>query len=566
MGIIYDSDALEDYPEVRDYGLPANTIPSGTPVNVLFDERATGGGLGSLLRGDEQRAAASGYESRVQAARSAAAGLPNARPTSPTITAEQANQQVKDAGLTGYLKFEKPIRQRELDLLTRWKKDELIRADVLGRQDDSLSSQIAMFGAGALGSMVDPVNLALSFVPVVPEAQFARLATRFGPTGARLIRGAAEGAAGNAAVEPLIALQAQNQQADYSAYDSLVNIAFGSVIGSGLHAGFGKFSDWIGGHPMDTREMALRGAVAAVADDRPVTAADLFRIDETRRGALLGSSSLDPSAGMAHWDELEAYLLGQPRDVTPDAEAPAPQPNAVLPAVKQNGTVQVFDTVEQAQAAAARAGDDFQVAPTDGGFILTRPAILSRVGDFQSERQALRAMGAMPDAAARDLAVVPAGDGRFTILEGATPEQLKAMRDHPGAVQLPEPRPAVSFFDTPPVMASADRQALLEQVTQETVQNLRRSYDVQPADQTAINAIAARAAGYDRPITPEATAQEVADLVSLADEGINHLYAEGRLTNEDLAEIMGGDELVAQARNRGAGIQAAAACFARALA
>ena len=59
----------------------------------------------------------------------------------------------------------------------------------------------------------------------------------------RLIRGAVEGAGGALIIEPLVYGVAQRIQADYDIYDSFLNVAFGSVIGGGLHVGAGKLKD-----------------------------------------------------------------------------------------------------------------------------------------------------------------------------------------------------------------------------------------------------------------------------------------------------------------------------------
>jgi len=44
-------------------------------------------------------------------------------------------------------------------------------------------------------------------------------------------------------IEPLVYGVAQRIQADYDLYDSFLNVAFGSVIGGGLHVGAGKLKD-----------------------------------------------------------------------------------------------------------------------------------------------------------------------------------------------------------------------------------------------------------------------------------------------------------------------------------
>ena len=92
-------------------------------------------------------------------------------------------------------------------------------------------------------SFLDPVNIGASFIPVVGQANFARLAARTGFTTARLTRGAAEGLAGAALLEPLVYGVAQSVQADYDITDSLLNLTFGTILGGGLHVGAGKLKD-----------------------------------------------------------------------------------------------------------------------------------------------------------------------------------------------------------------------------------------------------------------------------------------------------------------------------------
>jgi hypothetical protein len=91
--------------------------------------------------------------------------------------------------------------------------------------------------------MLDPINIAASFIPVFGQARFAALAARTSLRTARLTRGVVEGAVGAAVVEPLVYSAAKRVQADYGAVDSLLNITFGSILGGGLHVGVGKLRD-----------------------------------------------------------------------------------------------------------------------------------------------------------------------------------------------------------------------------------------------------------------------------------------------------------------------------------
>lgn len=101
----------------------------------------------------------------------------------------------------------------------------------------------AKFGTGLAVSMLDPINIGASFIPVFGQARFAALAARTSLRTARLARGVTAGAVGAALVEPLVYSAAKRVQADYGAADSLLNIAFGSILGGGLHVGIGKLRD-----------------------------------------------------------------------------------------------------------------------------------------------------------------------------------------------------------------------------------------------------------------------------------------------------------------------------------
>ena len=74
----------------------------------------------------------------------------------------------------------------------------------------------------------------------------------------RLKRGVAEGAVGATLIEPLVYGVAQRVQADYDIYDSFLNVAFGTVIGGGLHVGAGKLRDMNTARKFNARVLANR--------------------------------------------------------------------------------------------------------------------------------------------------------------------------------------------------------------------------------------------------------------------------------------------------------------------
>ncbi|MBA6090025.1 hypothetical protein H4C81_14145 [Pseudomonas monteilii] len=209
-------------------------------------------------------------------------------PETPLVGAEQARDQVAGAGLDIKIP-DQGIRQGALDILIQRHQEQLARQQVLARAaPGTMPAQIA----GALAaSILDPLNIASAFVPVVGEARYARLlagaASPLGRAGVRGGVGALEGSVGAAILEPLPLLAAQQDQTEYGLSDSLANIALGGVLGGGLHSVGGAVSD------------ALRRRLASEA--APV------------------ETSLNSGAAARHADAGRSIDLGRMFDEDPDA-------------------------------------------------------------------------------------------------------------------------------------------------------------------------------------------------------------------------------------------------------
>ncbi len=149
------------------------------------------------------------------------------------------------------LYFEEDEYQSVVDIMVREKNEERARQNIMMRGPKGSWNPLsggfyvgaAKFATGLATSMVDPINIAASFIPVFGQTNFARLVARQGFTKARAVRGAVEGAVGATLVEPIVYGVAQSLQADYDMYDSFLNVTFGTVLGSGLHVGAGKLKD-----------------------------------------------------------------------------------------------------------------------------------------------------------------------------------------------------------------------------------------------------------------------------------------------------------------------------------
>ena len=157
----------------------------------------------------------------------------------PLLDRQDLNTEYKELGLF----FEQDEPQSVVDLIVDQKKEELRRQDIINRGQKGILPGTAKFITGLGVSFLDPINIGVSFIPFVGQANFARLAARTGFTTARLTRGAVEGAIGTTLIEPLIYNVAQSVQADYDLTDSFLNITFGTIIGGGLHVGVGKLKD-----------------------------------------------------------------------------------------------------------------------------------------------------------------------------------------------------------------------------------------------------------------------------------------------------------------------------------
>jgi hypothetical protein len=232
------------------------------------------------------------------------------RVPSPVLPVDEARQRIKDEGLEGRLTVpEDGIRTRALDILVNRKKDEITRQSTLSRASGDLGAGALRVGTALATSMLDPLNVASAFIPVVGEARYARLleqaATPLARFGVRAGVGAVEGAAGAALVEPIVYGAAHAEQADYGLSDSLASIAFGGVMGAGLHSVGGAVADAfkrprsldavMDRAPFETRRAALQGAVASAIDGAPNRTVDL--LDTIAQGEPRTAAALADAPG-----------------------------------------------------------------------------------------------------------------------------------------------------------------------------------------------------------------------------------------------------------------------------
>ena len=167
-------------------------------------------------------------------------------PDSPLLSKEDAQSRVTETGLNIEVPAE-GIRSRALDIIIERHRVQRERQIIENSAPPGILSGAAGLAAGLAASILDPINLSSAFIPVVGPGRYARsiaaAKTSLGRAGVRARVGAIDGAVGAAVIEPLPLLAAEQDQTDYTIADSMLNIAFGGILGGGLHVGAGAWSD-----------------------------------------------------------------------------------------------------------------------------------------------------------------------------------------------------------------------------------------------------------------------------------------------------------------------------------
>ena len=243
-------------PQENDALASRDPAPWGQAAGVLFSGGTTGNLTDLATRGLQRGAQVLGENTGLL-------------PAPKMLSAEEATRRFGIEG--GGLHFDKPISESDAANRQAQKRDELGRADVLGRSPiGPLTSFGISLGGGAVG---DPAGLALSLIPVVGEGA---LATRLGlgvegavaaSRGAQFTRGAVlgafGGAQGGAIAEGLTYGLAHGVEGrDYDPAQAALGIAMGAVLGSGFH-GVGAAMGW---HPPQVRTTAAGDPIDQLAE------------------------------------------------------------------------------------------------------------------------------------------------------------------------------------------------------------------------------------------------------------------------------------------------------------
>jgi hypothetical protein len=237
-----------------------------------------------------------------------------------------AEERLKDAGLLGRFKVsEQGANTLALELIIKANLVEQERSSVFQRRKAGFILGTAGFGAEMLASLADPVGFAANFVPVVGQAKYAAMLRAAGTSVARraAVRagvGAAEGIAGAALLEPLVAMAANDEMLDYALADSLYSVAFGGIFGASVHTTLGGLRDLIGGIPKQFAELPVSArkdimhAILAAADEGKVPVLAKLASDAEFARIANASAAVDvapPSRGLGKQYTVGDGALGK---------------------------------------------------------------------------------------------------------------------------------------------------------------------------------------------------------------------------------------------------------------
>lgn len=159
---------------------------------------------------------------------------------------EAQRRLIGEEGLEGALEPDPMDNERGLALKIARKKTERVR-QALEAKAPGWHTPFSL-AAGFAGGMIDPINIAACFVPVVGEERVLNMlgqaASAWGRAGVRARVGALSGAAGAALVEPIVYGNQMELGQDYGMVHSLMNVGAGAVLGAALGPVAGHVGEW----------------------------------------------------------------------------------------------------------------------------------------------------------------------------------------------------------------------------------------------------------------------------------------------------------------------------------
>jgi len=230
---------------------------------------------------------------------------------SPVLSVEELNKNWR----VGDLKYDRPTKESVARILVQRKRAEMNRQFFLSQGSSKLRFAPG-FAAAMIGSVSNPVDLALMFVPFVGEEKAAmkvtttagkmfarRLVTRETlketfPNAPRLVEAIINGGVGQTMFEVPNVIASLQDQADYGLKEAAVNVIAGGTFAAGIHGVVRTFEIRKAARLMKIADRATRDAMARSAlnsflRDEAVDVGNLIQLDER---ALFEASKFDEDA------------------------------------------------------------------------------------------------------------------------------------------------------------------------------------------------------------------------------------------------------------------------------
>lgn len=390
--------------------MPIYTDDPGQGINQPIGNAPSGLGeslLSSLKQGFEEGPVMSGY-------RFAQADMLANDPNSAIVSKADADERLKQYGVKSINVPETGVTQAFLDHVVAERKDSLARQQIAASAPSGWVATPLNFTASLAGSMADPGNVALAFVPFAGEARAASMLGRFGE---RFVAGSRLGAAQAVATVPFTAMAAAADGDDFTYGNALESTFFNTLAGGLMHAGGGVISDLV--RPRRAAEPAAAETAIPATDAQPTPVVTPDNIPAGVNIPERGTNS-DLSAAISSDAENYAYSRAYD-DVVP--EYMAQQRELQTGQIDNVADLRAELTANQSQADALDA------------------TVQQRTTDYQSQRMKFK------DARARALKDVQAEKDKFisrndeinrTLEQNAAAEQARGRQSQVSKGEIPD--------------------------------------------------------------------------------------------------------------------------------
>lgn len=216
------------------------------------------------------------------------------------LSPDEANKRYS----LGSLKFDTAVYESEARILRQRKEEEMRRSFYLsaGNPDGLLSKRgAAGLGASMLGSVLNPLDFSVNFLPVVGSEAAALRAAKFGRGAVvqslerglftaeslgrlpapRLVTSLVNAGVGNIVAEVPHLISAIESKEDYTVSESLVNVIAGTALGVAIHLGMSQAIRIYDRLNPDTKETMLKEAVNQFLQGKETDVTKYVEIDDS---------------------------------------------------------------------------------------------------------------------------------------------------------------------------------------------------------------------------------------------------------------------------------------------